>query len=43
MEDVDQIAKRDRFGPKENETLYVVLLKYEPEKSRIESLKQYNS
>lgn len=43
MEEVDRIAKQHRFEPKENETLHVVLLRDEPEKSQIESLKQYNS
>ena len=43
MEEVDRIVKQHRFEPKEDETLHVVFLKSEPEKSRIESLKQYNS
>ena len=43
VEEVDRITKQHRLEPRENETLHVVFLKSEPEKSQIESLKQYNS
>ena len=43
MQQLDQIAEQHGFKPGENETLHVVFLRDEPEKSQIESLKQYNS
>ena len=43
MEELDKIAKQNHFKPQENETLHVVFLREKPEKSWIETLKQYNS